>query len=119
MLEQAAADKHLFLNENTMTTRRSSLAFPECAKPRADALFSAFSCSVHRLTLYSRSFNVGSPWNVPAGSYADISQVVKKYEKESYAKQEQKLQQLRENKVPVESDFERFTRGTPAAGGGG
>lgn len=60
-----------------------------------------------------RQFNGGAPWNVPAGScYANIEQVVQKYQKEANEAQERKLQQLRENKVPVEQPLEPLVKQT-------
>ena len=67
------------------------------------------------ITLAYRQFNVGSPWNVPAGhGFANIDELIKKYEKENFEANEKKLQQLRENKVPVEQPFDSFAKVTPA-----
>ncbi|KAK5127040.1 hypothetical protein LTR85_008399 [Meristemomyces frigidus] len=90
MIEQAAADRNLFLNESQSTHRRVDLRFPE-------------------------QFNVGSPWNVPAGQgSANIDHVIAKYEQEAFAENDRKLQQLRENKVPSEQPFEPLTKMPPA-----
>ena len=63
-----------------------------------------------------RQFNTGSPWNVPAGQGGiNIDKVIEKYEKESFAQQEKKLQQLRENNVPVEKPVEPLTKAVPAS----
>lgn len=65
-----------------------------------------------------RQFNVGAPWNVPAGhGSANIDAVIAKYEKEAYEENERKLKQLRENKVPCEQPFERLTKAPPATPG--
>lgn len=68
------------------------------------------------MLLLNRQLNTGSPWNVPAGhARADLSTLIEKYEKEARAEEEQKLQQLRENKVPCEQPYKRFAKITPAA----
>ncbi|KAK4636342.1 NADH-ubiquinone oxidoreductase [Fulvia fulva] len=90
-VEQAAADRVLFLTEtNQSNVRHVDLRFPE-------------------------QLNVGSPWNVPAGhGFANMDELIKKYETENFAENEKKLQQLRDNKVPVEQPFESFSKTTPA-----
>ncbi|KAK0925028.1 hypothetical protein LTR91_004218 [Friedmanniomyces endolithicus] len=78
MIEQAASDKLLFINEASHGPRLVDLRFPE-------------------------QFNIGSPYNVPAGQgSANLDHVIAKFERESYADNERKLQQLRDNKVPSE-----------------
>lgn len=69
------------------------------------------------LTFYVyRSLNGGSPWNVHAGhGSADLSELVAKYEKEAFEDNKRKLQQLRDNKVPVEQPVKNFRVLTPAA----
>ena len=62
-----------------------------------------------------RIFNTGSPWNVPAGHHANMDTLIAKYEDEARADDEKKLQQLKENNVPVEQPFESFRKLTPAA----
>ncbi|CAK4032039.1 Hypothetical predicted protein [Lecanosticta acicola] len=90
-VEQAAADRVLFLNESNQNVRHVDLRFPE-------------------------QFNAGSPWNVPAGhGSADLSELIAKYEKEAYAENEKKLQQLKENKIPAEQPYQGFAKVTPAA----
>lgn len=44
-----------------------------------------------------------------------MSVLIAKYEKEAYEQNEQKLQQVRENKVPAEQPVKDFTKRTPAA----
>ena len=62
-----------------------------------------------------RQFNVGSPFNVPAGhGGGNLDQVIAKYEKESFEENEKKLQQLRENNVPCEKPFEPLAKSPPA-----
>ncbi|KAK0265341.1 hypothetical protein LTR91_010575 [Friedmanniomyces endolithicus] len=78
MIEQAASDKLLFINEASHGPRLVDLRFPE-------------------------QFNVGSPYNVPAGQgSANLDHVIAKFERESYADNERKLKQLKENNVPCE-----------------
>ncbi|KAK3690788.1 hypothetical protein LTR37_018962 [Vermiconidia calcicola] len=86
-MEQAAADRVLFLNESTKGAHRNvDIRFPE-------------------------QFNVGAPWNVSAGQGSiNIDKVIQKYEREAHEQQEKKLQQIRENNVPVEQPFESLTR---------
>ncbi|KAK4540824.1 hypothetical protein LTR36_008901 [Oleoguttula mirabilis] len=91
MIEQAAADRNLFLNESQSSHRRVDLRFPE-------------------------QFNTGAPWNVPAGhGSANIDKVIAKYEQEAFAENDRKLQQLRENKVPAEQPFEPLAKLAPAS----
>ena len=69
-----------------------------------------------------RGLNTGSPWNVPASSSVDLSEVIAKYEKENYAANEEKLRQLREDDVPAEKPLDStggFIKSNPASGGGG
>jgi hypothetical protein len=64
--------------------------------------------------------NHGSPWNVPAGQGSvNLDAVIAKYEKEANAAQQKKLQQLRENRVPVEQEFDDFKKVAPAAADSG
>ncbi|KAG9514105.1 hypothetical protein KCU99_g7463, partial [Aureobasidium melanogenum] len=77
-LEQAAADRNLFAN--TQRAQNVTLRFPEI-------------------------LNTGAPHNVPAGHYADMSQVIAKYEKEAYEANAKKLQQIKDNAVPSEHPF--------------
>ncbi|KAK5174086.1 uncharacterized protein LTR77_001166 [Saxophila tyrrhenica] len=81
-LEQAAADKVLFLNESVRGPHRHvELRFPE-------------------------QLNMGSPWNVSAGhGGANIDEAIAKFQKDNYEAQERKMQQVRENKVPKEQPF--------------
>ena len=63
-----------------------------------------------------RQFNTGSPWNVPAGHGSiNIDHVIAKYEKEAFAEQEKRLQQLREGSVPAERPMELPAKRTPAS----
>ncbi|KAI5240447.1 hypothetical protein E4T47_06157 [Aureobasidium subglaciale] len=77
-LEQAAADRNLFANSQRQ--QNVQLKFPEI-------------------------LNTGAPHNVPAGHYADMSQVIAKFEKESYEANAKKLQQIKDNAVPSEHPF--------------
>nr|OQO20533.1 hypothetical protein B0A51_11507 [Rachicladosporium sp. CCFEE 5018] len=91
MIEQAASDRVLFLNEASAAVRHVDLRFPEI-------------------------FNTGSPYNVPAGhGSANIDQLIAKYQKESNEAQEEKLEQLRSNRVPREQPVKDFAKITPAA----
>ncbi|KAK5117653.1 hypothetical protein LTR62_005076 [Meristemomyces frigidus] len=81
-VEQAASDRLIFLNESQQGPRVVDLRFPE-------------------------AFNIGSPWNVPAGQGgANIEHVIAKYRQEAYEENEKKLQQIRENNVPAEQPME-------------
>ena len=67
--------------------------------------------------LWCRQFNTGSPWNVPAGhGSANIDEAIAKYQREAHGEQEKRLQQLRENKVPVEQPFDPLAKTTAARG---
>lgn len=49
-----------------------------------------------------RQFNTGSPYNVPAGSQADISKVVEHYEKINYEENAKKLEALKNGTLKAE-----------------
>jgi hypothetical protein len=49
--------------------------------------------------------NVGSPYNVPAGSQVSMEKVIEKYKKIAYEDNEAKLEALRENKIKSEQPF--------------
>lgn len=69
-----------------------------------------------RLSSTFRIFNTGSPWNVPAGhGSTNLDNLIAKYEKEAFEENGKKLQQLKDNNVPVEKPFESFRKLTPAA----
>lgn len=46
--------------------------------------------------------NVGSPYNVPAGSQVQLEQVIEKYKKIAYEDNERKLEALRNNEIKAE-----------------
>lgn len=52
--------------------------------------------------------NVGSPFNVPAGSQVNMDKVIAKYQKEAYEDNERKLEALRNNEIKGEQPVERF-----------
>ncbi|EMC93245.1 hypothetical protein BAUCODRAFT_125121 [Baudoinia panamericana UAMH 10762] len=93
-VEQAAADRVLFLNESSQNPRTVDVRFPE-------------------------QLNTGAPWNVPAGHYANMDTVIAKYEKESFEAQERKLQQIRENNVPCEQPMPTLVKTSSPAGASG
>jgi len=94
-MEQAAADRSLFIHEANNTTRHVELKYPE-------------------------QFNHGSPWNVPAGQGSvNLDVLIAKYEKEAFEAQEEKMRQLKENRVPVEQPVSDFRKVTPAAADSG
>ncbi len=54
--------------------------------------------------------NVGSPFNVPAGSQVSMDKVIEKYQKMAYEENERKLELLRTNMIPSEQPIERDPR---------
>lgn len=62
---------------------------------------------------YFRIMNVGSPYNVPAGSSVNLDKVIAKYEKEHYEDQAKKLKQLRDETLPAEQPFEKPAKNPP------
>ncbi|KAF2806662.1 uncharacterized protein BDZ99DRAFT_500758 [Mytilinidion resinicola] len=80
-LERAGADRNLFIHSKGQQT--VDLKFPD---------------------IFNRIFNVGSPYNVPAGSSVNLDKLIAKYEKESYEAQEAKLQALKDGTLPVERE---------------
>lgn len=51
--------------------------------------------------------NNGSPYNVVAGSQANMDKVIAKYQKIAYEDNEKKLEALRTNTIKGEQPFER------------
>ncbi|KAI0433637.1 hypothetical protein F5Y09DRAFT_298385 [Xylaria sp. FL1042] len=76
MMEQAAHDKHLLLNSGK--NMHIELKTPEL-------------------------MNSGSPWNVPAGHYANIEHVTEHYRKQAAAEEERKAKKLAEKAARTES----------------
>ncbi|KAL0257412.1 hypothetical protein SLS55_008224 [Diplodia seriata] len=74
-IEQAAFDRHLFLNSTPR--RHVDLTFPE-------------------------AFNTGSPYNVPAGSQADLTKVIEHYEKANYEENAKKREALQNGTLKAE-----------------
>ncbi|KAF4309081.1 hypothetical protein GTA08_BOTSDO02680 [Botryosphaeria dothidea] len=85
MIEQAAFDRNLFLN--TTPRRHVDLTFPE-------------------------QFNTGSPYNVPAGSQADITKVVEHYEKVNYEENARKLEALKNGTLKAEQPPSKLGSGS-------
>lgn len=60
--------------------------------------------------------NVGSPYNVVAGSQVNMDKVIEKYKKIAYEDNERKLEALRNNEIKSEQPFEKnYMRKPPAA----
>ena len=57
-----------------------------------------------------RIMNVGSPYNVPAGSQVQMDKVIEKYKKLANEDNERKLEKLRNNQISSEQPFEGKTR---------
>ncbi|KAI0537414.1 hypothetical protein GGR58DRAFT_471859 [Xylaria digitata] len=74
IIEQAAHDKHLFLNARKST--HVELKTPEL-------------------------FNSGSPWSVPAGHYVNLDHVTEHYRKQAAAEEERKAKKLAEQAAAV------------------
>lgn len=51
--------------------------------------------------------NVGSPYNVPAGSQVSMEKVIEKYKRIAYEENEAKLEALRNNQVKSEQPLEK------------
>jgi hypothetical protein len=51
--------------------------------------------------------NVGSPYNVPAGSQVSMEKVIEKYKKIAYEDNERKLEALKNNEIKSEQPFEK------------
>ncbi|KAI5370249.1 Putative NADH-ubiquinone oxidoreductase 17.8kDa subunit [Septoria linicola] len=90
-MQQAAADRVLFLNEPNQQSRTVDLHFPELV-------------------------NAASPYNVRAGhGSANVDELIAKYEKEAVEENERKLKQLKDNSVPVERPVVQFRNVNPSA----
>jgi len=102
-----------FLSESSPCSRRSRVSARACLP----CVTERRCASLDKTTdLATRILNTGSPYNVPAGhGGADLSTLIAKYEKESYEQNEKLMQQLKENKVPVEQPYKGFSKSTPAA----
>ncbi|KAH9878840.1 hypothetical protein J1614_002274 [Plenodomus biglobosus] len=83
MIEQAGEDRVLFLK--TQHVDHVEMRFPEI-------------------------MNVGSPYNVPAGSQVDMQQVIEKYKKLANEDNERKLEALREGKIKSEQPLDAKLR---------
>ncbi|KAJ4372012.1 hypothetical protein N0V83_003785 [Neocucurbitaria cava] len=83
MVEQAGEDRVLFLN--TRPQEHVELKFPEI-------------------------MNVGSPYNVPAGSQVNMDKVIEKYQKLAYEDNERKLEALRNNQIRSEQPLDKSER---------
>ncbi|KAF1842756.1 uncharacterized protein K460DRAFT_387050 [Cucurbitaria berberidis CBS 394.84] len=79
LIEQAGEDRVLFMNSRPQ--EYVDMKFPEI-------------------------MNVGSPYNVPAGSQVPMDQVIAKYKKLAYEENERKLEVLRNNEIKSEQPFE-------------
>jgi len=86
MIEQAAADRNLFLNSKG--SPHVDLRFPEI-------------------------FNTGSPWNIQAGQSANMDKLIAHYEKQSFDAQEQHLKDLREGNLLAEKTPKRIGKNPP------
>jgi hypothetical protein len=53
--------------------------------------------------------NVGSPYNVPAGSQVSMDKVIEKYQKLAYEENERKLEALRNNEIKSEQPYQPRT----------
>lgn len=51
--------------------------------------------------------NVGSPFNVQAGSQVQMEKVIEKYKKLAYEDNERKLEALRNNQIKSEQPFDK------------
>ncbi|OAL07183.1 hypothetical protein IQ06DRAFT_288945 [Phaeosphaeriaceae sp. SRC1lsM3a] len=80
MVEQAGEDRVLFMN----------------AKPHE-----------HVDMKFPEIMNVGSPYNVPAGSQVSMEKVIEKYKRIAYEENEAKLEALRNNQVKSEQPLEK------------
>ncbi|KAF2146663.1 uncharacterized protein K452DRAFT_262664 [Aplosporella prunicola CBS 121167] len=85
-LEAAAHDRHLFFNSTAR--RHVDLNFPE-------------------------AFNTGSPYNVPAGSQADLSKVIAHYEKQNFEEQARKLEALANGTLKAEQSASGIGKNPP------
>ncbi|KAF2754144.1 hypothetical protein EJ05DRAFT_479693 [Pseudovirgaria hyperparasitica] len=85
LVEQAAADRHLFLGQKPNTN--IDLKTPEMIHAHSEC-------------------------NIPAGGILDISKTVAKYTKENYEAQEKKLQQLRDGTLAAEQPISTKPRST-------
>ncbi|RMZ66836.1 hypothetical protein GMOD_00002209 [Pyrenophora seminiperda CCB06] len=83
MIEQAGEDRVLFTK--TRPQPHVEMKFPEI-------------------------MNVGSPYNVPAGSQVQMDKVIEKYKKLANEDNERKLEKLRNNDISSEKPFEGKTR---------
>lgn len=52
--------------------------------------------------------NVGSPYNVPAGSQVNMDKVIQKFKQEAYEDNERKLETLRNDQIKSEQPIEKF-----------
>ena len=91
MIQQAGNDRTLFAS-----TSRSQLPQIQSAE-YVSAIQTLLSCSVF--------FNTGAPWNVPAGSSANLEHLIEHYKKETVELEQQRIERV-----------ERMARRAEAAG---
>ena len=65
-------------------------------------LFGRWSADV---LLFDRSFNVGSPINVPAGHYANMDKLVAHYKEKQFKEEEEKRALMKEGKLPGQKPY--------------
>lgn len=63
----------------------------------------------------NRAFNCGSPYNVPAGSQADLSKVIEHYEKVNYEENAKKLEALKNGTLKAEQPPSKLGSGKAPA----
>jgi hypothetical protein len=123
MIEQAGEDRVLF--QNTRPQEHVNMRFPEYVYnydsplqntpidgsetrhihlPNSEAGVQYMRTTV--LTV-RRIMNVGSPYNVPAGSQVQMDKVIEKYRKIAYEDNERKHEALRNNEIKSEQPFDK------------
>jgi hypothetical protein len=106
MIEQAGEDRVLF--QNTRPYEHVEMKFPEYVDPRLIDSPSGVARRTHDYVANNRRImNVGSPFNVPAGSQVSMEKVIEKYKKIAYEDNERKLEALKNNQIKSEQPFDK------------
>lgn len=94
MLEKAAVDRHLFYGAPARDY--VELKDPEYVSPPTEMGRKKMGLATDS---YGRLFNGGSPYNVPAGSRADVSAVAAYYHRKNQQIEEQRVARMKDGKV--------------------
>ncbi|KAL5113161.1 hypothetical protein ACEQ8H_008972 [Pleosporales sp. CAS-2024a] len=96
-----------YTETNETWTKRNDLHVRMMEQAGADRVLFQHSKAVDHVDMkFPEIMNVGSPYNVPAGSQVSMEKVIEKYKQLAYADNEAKLEALKHNAIKSEQPFE-------------